>query len=55
VDDGVGKKTISMFVTEAVAGGSKKAAANWVNGTLAELNPKRPQVTVGEVKIDKTA
>ena len=47
--------TISMFKTEAAAAESNKVAAGWVKENLAGFNPKPPQITADEVKIDKTA
>jgi hypothetical protein len=56
VDAGGGvMATISMFKTEAAAEKSNKAAAVWVKENLSEFNPKPPQITAGEVKIDETA
>ncbi len=47
--------TISLFETEAAAEESNKAAASWVKETLSGLLPNSPQITAGEVRIDKTA
>ncbi len=52
--DGV-MATISLFETEAAAEESNKAAASWVKETLSALLPNSPQITAGEVRIDKTA
>jgi len=56
VDAGGGvMATISLFETETAAEESNKAAASWVKETLSALLPNPPQITTGEVKIDKTA
>jgi hypothetical protein len=56
VDAGSGViATISVFETEEAAEESNKAAANWVKENLAEFNPTPPQITAGEVRIDKVA
>lgn len=47
--------TISLFETEAAAKESNKAAASWVKEALAKFFPTPPQITAGEVRIDKTA
>ena len=52
--DGV-MATISLFETEAAAEESNKAAASWVKENLAALLPNPPQITAGEVRIDKAA
>jgi hypothetical protein len=44
-----------VFETEEAAEESNKAAANWVKENLAEFNPTPPQITAGEVRIDKAA
>ena len=45
--------TISVFKTELAARESNRMAANWVEENLAPLLEKPPQITVGEVRIDK--
>ncbi len=50
--DGV-MTTISMFETEAAAEESNKAAASWVKEALAKFLPTSPQITAGEVRINK--
>jgi len=45
--------TISTFETQAAAEQSNKAAEGWVKENLSEFNPTLPQITAGEVRIDK--
>ena len=52
--DGV-MATISLFKTEVAAEESNKAAASWVKENLAALLPNPPQITAGEVRVDKAA
>lgn len=52
--DGV-MATISLFETKAVAEESNRAAASWVKEALATFLPNPPQITAGEVRIDKVA
>jgi len=47
--------TISVFETEVAAKESNKAAASWVKENLSALLSKPPQITVGEVRVDKKA
>ena len=47
--------TISLFETEAAAEESNKAAASWVKEALAKFLLTPPQITAGEVRINKTA
>jgi len=54
VDSGGGiVTTISVFETMEASVASNKAATNWVKENLAEYNPSPPQITTGEVRIDK--
>ena len=56
VDAGNGvMATISLFETEAAAEESNEAAASWVKEALAKFLPTSPQITAGEVRIEKTA
>lgn len=45
--------TISVFKTALAARESNKMAANWVEENLAPLLENPPQITVGEVRIEK--
>ena len=47
--------TISLFETEVAAEESNEAAASWVKGALAKFLPAPPQITAGEVRIDKAS
>lgn len=47
--------TISVFETDLAARQSNKMAANWVEENLLPLLKKPPQISVGEVIIDKLA
>ncbi len=54
IDSGGGiVTTISVFETMEASVASNKAAAAWVKENLAEYNPSSPQITTGEVRIDK--
>jgi len=53
IDSGGGiVTTISVFETMEASVTSNKAA-DWVKENLAEYNPSSPQITTGEVRIDK--
>ena len=53
IDSGGGiVTTISVFETMEASVASNKAA-DWVKENLAEYNPSSPQITTGEVRIDK--
>ncbi|MCP3890517.1 MAG: hypothetical protein GY702_16835 [Desulfobulbaceae bacterium] len=47
--------TISVFETEEAAEESNRAAASWVKEALSTLLPNPPQITAGEVRVDKAA
>jgi hypothetical protein len=52
--DGIGA-TISVFEDQTAAEESNKKAAAWVKEKIAPLVPSPPQITVGEVRVHKTA
>lgn len=47
--------TISVFKTELAARESNRMAANWVEENLAPLLANPPQITVGEVRVERGA
>lgn len=56
IDSGDGViATISVFETKAAAEESNKASASWVKEALSEFVTKPPEITIGEVRIAKSA
>jgi hypothetical protein len=47
--------TISIFETQAEARESNKIAAEWVKQNVAALLPNPPEITEGEVEVQKEA